>query len=100
MANEKPEVKPLIIIDPADAPDIFASWATGLSRRQGNLHISLLSDRFDHNEHRLRLVVIGRLVMPIEGVIDMVKNLQNFLLEIGVDPANPPAPSEPKPTLQ
>lgn len=88
------------IVDSPNAPDVFASWVEGYSRRQGNVHISLAADRFSHSTNKARLVVIGRLVMPIEGALDMVRGLRAFLKDIGADPDAPPPAQDPKRTLQ
>lgn len=91
--------KPLAVIDSANVPDVFASWAQGFSRRHGNIHISFAVDRYIHETKEPKLVVIGRLILPIEGALDLVKGLGDFLKSVGIDPDAAPAPQSPR-TLQ
>lgn len=101
MSTPKPDApKPVVIIDSADTPDVFASFVHGYSRRQGNIHITLGADRWDHTKVEPRVVIIGRLVMPIEGVVGMIRGLQDFLRDMGIDINTPPVPQESNRTLQ
>jgi hypothetical protein len=101
MTAQNPETpKQPVVVDPAEAPDVFASWAHGFTRRQGNIHITFIADRYNHTRSEPRAVVIGRLVMPIEGMVDMYRGLKQFLKDIGIDPEAPTQPPDQKRTLQ
>ena len=102
MADQSPPPKPLRTIESPQAPDVFASWVSGVSRRMGNLHLTLVSDRFNHAENEPNHVVIGRLVMPIEGIEDMARFLVGYLKDNGIDVCKPRAHERPPgaPTLQ
>lgn len=85
MADQTPSPKPLRTIESPQAPDVFASWLLGASRRMGNLHMTFVSDRFTHTTNEPTHVVIGRLVMPLEGVEDMTRFLIKYLRSNGID---------------
>lgn len=100
MADQKPPPK-LVTIESNQAPDVFASWLQGASRRFGNVHLPFMVERFNHTQNEAANVLVGRLVMPIEGVEDMTRFLIRYLRDqFGVDVTKEPDKPSNKPTLQ
>jgi len=78
-------------IDNPHAPEIFAGDSVGFLINNGNVHITLGALRSDYgtNPPRLNAVVIGRLVMPLNGAQSLAVQLYDFLKSRGFDPAQP-----------
>jgi hypothetical protein len=79
------------------APDLFSEGAAGILLLNGNVHITLTSTRPDHSPadharpaHR---VVVGRLILPVQGAQALAAALYDFLKQRGFDPV--PTPSDP-----
>lgn len=76
------------ILDNPHAPDAFATDAAGFSLISGNVGVTFITTKVDHSASPPELtgVVVGRLVMPIEGVQRLVLGLSDFLKGRGFDP--------------
>jgi hypothetical protein len=70
------------------APDIFANGATGFSNSNGVIMVTFEAHHVDHSTAPgpLSRVVIGRLVMPIQGAQSLALGLFDFLKNQGLDP--------------
>lgn len=90
--SSAPDARPKVVfLENPHAPDVFASTLHGVSRRHGNIHMAFATERFNHSANERTVPVIGRLVMPIEGVESMVVLLYGLLRDMGIDPlASPP----------
>jgi hypothetical protein len=88
--SKSPDRKPLVVLENPHAPDVFASWVHSVGHRHGNIHVTFVSDRFNQSESQPTMVVIGRLVMPIQGARDMLVHLYGMLQEMGEDPLAAP----------
>jgi hypothetical protein len=76
------------ILDNPHSPDAFATDAAGFSLIGGNVGVTLVTTKVDHSASPPELtgVVIGRLVMPVDGAQRLVLGLQDFLRQRGLDP--------------
>ena len=82
------EMKPApVFVDNPHAPDVFADLALGWSIGAGVVRVTMGAFRSDHSAPGLpdRVVVIGRLVMPVAGAADLAVKLFDFLQQHGVD---------------
>jgi hypothetical protein len=93
MTNQTPAVD---LVHNMHAPDVFADNATGFFVFGGNIKITFESMRVDHTTtpgpvHR---VVIGRLVMPINGAEVLARGLLDFIAQqraLATPPTQAPA---------
>jgi len=69
------------ISEPAQAPEIFASYLAGASLDPPNVHLTFVSNRVDHSTMppTMNNVVCERLVMSVPAAMHMVDFLQKFL---------------------
>ena len=61
------------------APEFFASWIKSAAFEGPNVHLTFVSQRWDHTTDAMREVVVGRVVMPIAGVANMAQFLSQRL---------------------
>ena len=91
MATTKtaPEIK---FVDNPNAPELYASGATGFFVSNGIISITLESIRADHGEKPgpLSRVVVGRLTMPAAGAQGLAIGLFDFLEKQGFKDEKPP----------
>ncbi|MBV8191486.1 MAG: hypothetical protein JO339_29895 [Alphaproteobacteria bacterium] len=75
-------------IDNPLAPDIFADEAIGFFINQGTVKITFASARVNHvsSPGPVNRVVVGRLVMSVEGAQHLAVGLFDFLKSRGVLP--------------
>jgi hypothetical protein len=84
-------------LDNPNAPEAFATEASGFFFFAGNVHITFCTPRSDYgtNPGTINRVVNARLVMPADGAVAMITGLTEFLKSQGVnvnpDPQTPPA---------
>ena len=80
------------LIDNPHAPEVFAAEALGFFVHAGNIHITFATPRASHtaNPSPINRVVIGRLVMPVQGAQSLAIGLYDFLKKQGFDPAPKP----------
>ena len=73
------------LLDPHQAPEIFASAATGFSVSNGTIAITFESLHADHTEGGggVSRVVVGRIVMPAAGAQGLAVGLFDFLEKQG-----------------
>jgi hypothetical protein len=78
----------LQILDNPHSPDVFATEAAGFSLIGGNIGVTFVTTKVDHSSSPPELtgVVIGRMVMPVEGAQRLVLGLSDFLRQRGLDP--------------
>jgi hypothetical protein len=71
--------------DDPQAPEIYASAATGFFNANGTIAITLESGRADHSKSPapVNRVVVGRLVMPASGAQALAVGLFDFLEKQG-----------------
>jgi hypothetical protein len=76
------------IIDNPHAPDAFATDAVGYSLVAGNVGVTFVTTRLDHSVSPAQAtgVVIGRLVMPVDGAQRLATGLLEFLKQRGLAP--------------
>jgi hypothetical protein len=70
------------IVDDPQIKDTFSDQCAGLSFVNGNVHFTLISFTTDHNgdpSSQSRRVVSARLVMPINGVVELRDNLTSLI---------------------
>ena len=66
------------------APEVYADSVTFFSLRgRENISLTCSSVRFDSSSMTASGVVIGRLVIPVVGAIDLVNDLHKFLKDNG-----------------
>ena len=91
MATTKtaPEIK---FVDNPNAPELYASGATGFFVSNGIISITLESIRADHGEKPgpMSRVVVGRLTMPAAGAQGLAIGLFDFLEKQGFKYEKPP----------
>jgi hypothetical protein len=77
------------MLDNPHAPDAFATDAAGFSLIGGNVGVTLITTKVDHSASPPvpTGVVIGRLVMPIDGAQRLASGLAEFLRRRGLDPS-------------
>ena len=78
-------------VDNPHAPEVFAEGATGFLLFNGNVHITLTAPRSNYGVEPpiISRVVIGRLVMPLNGAQNLAVGLYDFLKSRGFEPAEP-----------
>jgi len=78
-------------IDNQHAPEVFAEDAVGFLIMNGNVHITVSAPRSNYGVTPpvINRVVIGRLVMPLNGAQGLAVGLYDFLKSRGFDPAQP-----------
>jgi hypothetical protein len=76
------------IIDNPHAPDAFATDVVGYSLVAGNVGVTFVTTRLDHSVSPAQAtgVVIGRLVMPVDGAQRLAMGLLEFLKQRGLAP--------------
>jgi hypothetical protein len=76
----------IALLDNPQAPELFASAATGFFVANGNIAITFESVRADHSTSPgpLNRVVVGRVVMPVQGAQALVVGLFDFLEKQGL----------------
>ena len=76
----------IALLDNPQAPELFASAATGFFVANGNIAITFESVRADHSTSPgpLNRVVVGRVVMPVPGAQALVVGLFDFLEKQGL----------------
>jgi hypothetical protein len=86
-APTNPQV-PVSFVDNPMAPDVYADEAVGFFVRNGVISITFASGRVDHSTTPgpISRVVIGRLVIPIEGAQGLAVGLYDFLAQRGLTP--------------
>jgi hypothetical protein len=69
------------------APETFATAATGFFVADGNVAITFESARVDHSQSPgpVSRVVVGRVVMPVQGAQALAIGLFDFLEKQGFD---------------
>jgi hypothetical protein len=82
---EKSKTAEIVFKDNPDAPEFFASGATGFFVSNGTVTITLESIRADHGPKPgpLTRVVVGRLTMPAAGAQGLAIGLFDFLEKQG-----------------
>jgi len=83
MADKK--TTDIAFVDNPNAPELYASGATGFFVSNGAITITLESVRADHGSDAgpLSRVVVGRLVMPVAGAQGLAIGLFDFLEKQG-----------------
>jgi hypothetical protein len=76
------------------APEFFASWIKSAAFEGPNVHLTFVSQRWDHTTDAMREVVVGRVVMPIAGVANMAQFLSLRLQQAALAAA-PVHPNQP-----
>jgi hypothetical protein len=76
------------------APEFFASWIKSAAFEGPNVHLTFVSQRWDHTTDAMREVVVGRVVMPIAGVANMAQFLSQRLQQAALAAA-PVHPNQP-----
>jgi hypothetical protein len=76
------------------APEFFASWIKSAAFEGPNVHLTFVSQRWDHATDAMREVVVGRVVMPIAGVANMAQFLSQRLQQAALAAA-PVHPNQP-----
>lgn len=99
MEDQKPEAAakaagPLALTENLNAPEFFASWVKSAAFEGNNVHLTFVSQRWDHTADALREVVVGRIVMPINGVANMTQFLTQRLHQaaLAAAPVHPDQP--------
>jgi hypothetical protein len=82
MAKTAPTIP---LLENHQAPEIFASSATGFSVSNGTITVTLESLHADHTEsgQGVSRVVVGRIVMPVAGAQGLAVGLFDFLEKQG-----------------
>ena len=70
---------PSVPLENLHAPEFFASWVKSAAFEGPNVHLTFVSQRWDHTIDAMREVVVGRVVMPINGVANMTQFLAQRL---------------------
>lgn len=87
MANTSDQKIPLLP-NPL-APEVFAANAAGFFLLNGNIVITLESVRPEYSDGpTLNRVVVGRVVMPVQGAQNLVVALNDFLAKHSLDPSS------------
>jgi hypothetical protein len=76
------------------APEFYASWIKSVAFEGPNVHLTFVSQRWDHTIDAMREVVVGRMVMPINGVANMAQFLAQRLQHaaLAAAPVHPDQP--------
>ena len=93
MATPPKTTVPVIkFVDNPNAPELYASGATGFFVSIGTISITLESIRADHGEKPgpMSRVVVGRLTMPAAGAQGLAIGLFDFLEKQGFKYEKPP----------
>ena len=85
---------PSVPIENLHAPEFFASWIKSAAFEGPNVHLTFVSQRWDHTTDAMREVVVGRVVMPITGVANMAQFLSHRLQQAALAAA-PVHPNQP-----
>ena len=87
-----PKAPAITFVDNPEAPEFYASGATGFFVSNGIITITLESLRADHGEKPgpLKRVVVGRLTMPAAGAQGLAIGLFDFLEKQGFKYEKPP----------
>ena len=90
MTATAPPPRPPFIDNP-HAPEVLATEVVGFLFFNGNVHITLAAPRSNYGVDPpvVSQVVIGRLVMPLNGAQNLAVGLYDFLKSRGFDPAQP-----------
>ncbi len=82
-----PTVQTVQFLDNPNAPEIFASAATGFFVSNGNISITFESARADHSESPgpVYRSVVGRVVIPAAAAQGLAVGLFDFLEKQGFD---------------
>ena len=80
-----PKAPAIAFVDNPNAPEVYASGATGFFVSNGTITITLESLRADHGDTPgpLKRVVVGRLTMPAAGAQGLAIGLFDFLEKQG-----------------
>ncbi|TWT11713.1 hypothetical protein [Reyranella sp. CPCC 100927] len=87
-ASMVPQAPVYEFIGNVQAPDVFADGASGFHLFQSNVRVTLETVRASHvkgEENKSVRVVIGRLVMPVQGAQALAIGLFDFLKRHGID---------------
>lgn len=76
------------LVDNPQAPELFASAASGFFVFNGNVVITFESARVDHSRSPgpVNRIVVGRIVLPIAGAQALALGLHDILAKQGFDP--------------
>jgi hypothetical protein len=85
---------PSVPLENLHAPEFFASWIKSVAFEGPNVHLTFVSQRWDHTIDAMREVVVGRVVMPINGVANMAQFLAQRLQHAALA-ATPVHPDQP-----
>lgn len=82
------QVVPFVIRENLFAPEVFASEVSFYSVANGNISITLTSFRWDYSSSppRMTKVVVGRVVLPIDGAKNLAIGLYDFMNKQGHAP--------------
>ena len=86
---------PSVPLENLHAPEFFASWVKSAAFEGPNVHLTFVSQRWDHTIDAMREVVVGRVVMPINGVANMTQFLAQRLQHaaLAATPVHPDQPA-------
>jgi hypothetical protein len=84
-------VAPLPILENLLAAEVYADAAAFFSFKSGNVSITFVSHRYDNSTPSAvpKHVVIGRLVIPLEGAQGLAVGLFDYLKQRGLIPETP-----------
>lgn len=78
---------PPSIIDNLFGAEVYADDVAFFAHKGNNVSMQLVSARFDANDGgKLKLVTVGRLVMPIAGAQGLAVGLYDYLKKNGLAP--------------
>jgi hypothetical protein len=86
---------PSVPLENLHAPEFFASWIKSVAFEGPNVHLTFVAQRWDHTIDAMREVVVGRVVMPINGVANMAQFLAQRLQHaaLAATPVHPDQPA-------
>lgn len=86
----RPEITPTLVKNLL-APEVFADGAPFFAVKNGVLTITLASTRLDNSTQPAtpRVVVIGRVTLPVAGARELASGLHDFLERHGVHAVSP-----------
>ncbi len=92
MASKSPPGEPIPFIDNPNAPETFATNATGFVNLGGAIGITLETVKVNHGKHAgaVTRMVVGRVIMPVAGAQALAAGLHNFLVENNIAPTERP----------
>lgn len=93
-AEAQKAAAPSVPTENLHAPEFFASWIKSAAFEGPNVHLTFVSQRWDHTVDAMREVVVGRVVMPIAGVANMTQFLAQRLQQAALAAA-PVQPGQP-----